>query len=326
MDYAVFDKMYPDAIFPIIAGKPMLRLLLAAVALVLASCSGFDLQGHRGARGLAPENTLPAFATALAIGVDTLELDTGVTRDGVVVIGHDQALNPDIVRDASGNWLEKRGPPIHDLTFAELQAYDIGRLKPGTVYASRFPAQKPVDGTRYARLADLFAMVEKSGNTSVRFNIETKISPEAPQETLAPEPFTRALLEVIDRSGMSGRVTVQSFDWRTLGISRRLAPRIPTVCLTAQQKFFDNVQAEKGSAWTAGIQFKDQGSVPKMAKAAGCAVWSPYFADVDRAKVAEAHALGLTVVVWTVNDPAQGKALRELGVDGLITDRPDLMK
>jgi glycerophosphoryl diester phosphodiesterase len=304
----------------------MPRFLLAAAALLLASCSTFDLQGHRGARGLAPENTLPAFAMALAIGVDTLELDTGVTRDGVVVIGHDPLLNPDIARDASGKWLEKKGPAIHDLTFAELQAYDIGRLKPGTTYASRYPEQKPVDGTRYAKLADLFAMVKRSGNESVRFNIETKISPEAPGETLAPEPFVRALLEVIGANGMAGRVTIQSFDWRTLGISRRIAPAIPTVCLTAQQKFFDNVRAEKGSPWTAGIQFTDHGSVPKMVKAAGCAVWSPYFGDVDAANVAEAHALGLKVIVWTVNDPAKGKALVELGVDGIISDRPDLMK
>jgi glycerophosphoryl diester phosphodiesterase len=304
----------------------MLRLLIAFASLFVACGATVELQGHRGARGLAPENTLPAFAVALEIGVDTLELDTGVTKDGVVVIGHDPALNPDIVREGSGKWLEKKGPAIHELTFAELQAYDIGRLKPGTVYAGRYPEQKPADGTHYAKLADLFAMVEKSGNRKVRFNIETKVSPEAPDETLAPEPFTRALLEVIAKAGVAGRVTVQSFDWRTLKVSRELAPGIPTVCLTAQQKFLDNVQAEKGSAWTAGIQYREHGSVPKMVKAAGCAVWSPYFADVDAAKVAEAKGLGLKVVVWTVNEPAQVKAMLELGVDGIISDRPDLVK
>jgi glycerophosphoryl diester phosphodiesterase len=322
----VIRKMVSDPVFPIIAGKPLLRFLLTLASLVFATGAAIDLQGHRGARGLAPENTLPAFAAALEIGVDTLELDTGVTRDGVVVIGHDPSLNPDIARDASGAWLEGKGPAIHDLSFAELQAYDIGRLKPGTVYAGRYPAQKPVDGTRYAKLADLFAMVEKSGNRKVRFNIETKLSPQAPGETLAPEPFTRALLDVIRASGMSARVTIQSFDWRTLRIAQELAPGIPTACLTAQQKFLDNVQAEKGSSWTAGIQFRDHASVPKMVKAAGCAVWSPYFGDVDAASVAQAKALGLKVIVWTVNDPGQVKAMVELGVDGIITDRPDIVK
>jgi glycerophosphoryl diester phosphodiesterase len=207
-----------------------------------------------------------------------------------------------------------------------LQTYDIGRINPATPYAKNFPAQKPVDGTHYARLADLFAMVRLSGNTRVRFNIETKISPEAPEETLAPEPFTRALLDVIREAGMLGRVTVQSFDWRTLLLSRQIAPEVPTVCLTAQQKFLDNIQAGKHSAWTAGIQFADHGSVAKMVKAAGCSIWSPYYGDVDAAKLAEAKSLGLKTVVWTVNDPAQIGRMLDLGVDGLISDRPDVVK
>ncbi len=95
----------------------------------------FDLQGHRGARGLRPENTLAAFAHALSIGVTTLELDTAVTLDGVVVVSHDSELNPDITRDASGRWLAQPGPAIFALTFAELQRFDVGRTRPGSAYA-----------------------------------------------------------------------------------------------------------------------------------------------------------------------------------------------
>ncbi|MGZ5081111.1 MAG: glycerophosphodiester phosphodiesterase [Usitatibacter sp.] len=312
-----------------------------AFALLLAGCAAptFDLQGHRGARGLAPENTLPAFARALAIGVSTLELDTGVTSDGVVVIAHDSSLNPDIARGPDGRWIEKKGPAIHALTYEELSGYDVGRLKPGTRYAMSFPAQVAVDGTRIPRLAELFAMVRKSGNRHVAFNIETKLSPSAPEETLAPEPFARKLIAEIRRARMSQRVTIQSFDWRTLQVVQKEAPDIPTVYLTAQQKFLDNICAGAmagspsvapadcgASDWTAGFQLKDHGSVPRMVKAAGGAAWSPYFGDVDAEKVKEAQGLGLRVVVWTVSEPVEIARMLDLGVDGLISDRPDVAR
>jgi glycerophosphoryl diester phosphodiesterase len=315
------------------------RVLLALLAVALLGASAapqFDLQGHRGTRGLAPENTLPAFAKALEIGVTTLELDTGITRDGVVVVSHERALNPDLTRDAEGRWLEKAGPPIHDLTYAQLQRYDVGRLNPGTKYAAQHPAQKPVDGTRIPRLADVFALARDSG---VRFNIETKVAPMAPEETLAPEPFTRRVIEEIRNGGMASRSTLQSFDWRTLQVAQHEAPDIPTVYLTAQQRFLDNIcpgpaggkpdpaPAECApSPWTAGFQLRDHGSVPKMVKAAGGTIWSPYFGDVDEAKIREAHSLGLKVIVWTVNQPEQIRRMLDLGVDGLITDRPDIAR
>src|SRR4051812_45929932 len=108
----------------------------AAVLAVTAAPPGpFDLQGHRGARGLAPENTLAGFERALAIGVTTLELDTAVTRDGVVVVSHDSLLNPDLTRDAAGGWIAAPGQSLHSLTLAELRRYDVGRLRPATAYA-----------------------------------------------------------------------------------------------------------------------------------------------------------------------------------------------
>jgi glycerophosphoryl diester phosphodiesterase len=187
----------------------MNRACLCLAAVLLAGCaSTFDLQGHRGARGLAPENTLPAFARALDLGMATLELDTAVTSDGVVVVSHDSFLNPNLARGPDGQWLEARGPNIHDLTFAELSRYDVGRLKPGTAYAKALPEQLVVDGTRIPRLADLFALVKRRGDRRVRFNIETKISPLAPAETLAPEPFARALIAEIRKAGMTRRATI----------------------------------------------------------------------------------------------------------------------
>ena len=307
----------------------MTRFLLTALACVVSlAAHAFDLEGHRGARGLAPENTLPGFAKALSIGVSTLELDVGVTRDGVVVVSHERRLVPNTARGPDGKWLSAPGPMIHDLTYAELERYDVGRLNPATRYARQFSEQVPADGARIPRLTDLFALTKKAGNDAVRFNIETKISPEAPDETLPPVPFARALIAAIRADAMEPRSSIQSFDWRTLKVVQAEAPRIPTVYLSAQQSWLDNIRAgdPAGSAWTAGLKFADYGSVPRMVKAAGGTIWSPYFGDLDAAKLAEAHALGLKVIPWTASRPAQIDAMLALGVDGLISDRPDLVR
>ena len=300
-------------------------LLLAALQAAAFAAFALDLQGHRGARGLAPENTLPGFAKALAIGVDTLETDIAISRDGQLVISHDPALNPDITRGPDGQFLTARGPLIWQTDFDALRRYDVGRLKPGTRYASLYPAQVAADGARLPTLAELFALVKKSGNTSVRFALETKLTPMAPDDTMAPEPFARALIKAIREAGMAERSQVLSFDWRTLQIVQREAPEIATVYLTAQQRWLDNVGADKpkASAWTAGFKYADHGSVPKLIKAAGGRIWSCFHGDLDAAKVREAKALGLTVLAWTVNEPVDIARALDLNVDGIVSDRPD---
>jgi glycerophosphoryl diester phosphodiesterase len=306
-----------------------LRALLFGLGLTVTMTGhALDLQGHRGARGLAPENTLPAFARALSIGVTTLELDCGVTRDGVVVVSHDPVLNPDITRAADGRWLEAPGAALHQLTLIELQGYDVGRIKPGSAYAKRFPTQVPRDGTRIPRLADVFALVRRSGNETVRFNIETKISPLAADQTATPEDFARRLIAAVRAAGMAARTAIQSFDWRTLQIVQKEAPEIPTVYLSTGQNFMDNIRAaDKDSPWSAGFHVsRFGGSLPRAVKAAGGAVWSPYYREVTRENVSEAQGLGLKVVVWTVNTESEVGNMIALGVDGIISDYPDLLR
>ena len=303
-----------------------LRTMLCAFGLLaLTGCStlAFDAQGHRGARGLAPENTLPAFERALDIGVNTLELDIGVTADGVVVVAHDPYLNPAITRDASGRWLAGKGPTLKSLTLAQLQSYDVGRINPDTPYGKTFSTQAPRDGTRVPTLASLFALVKDRGINDVRFNIETKINPTQPDETVNPEQMVRALLNVVREAGMVKRVSIQSFDWRTLQIVQGFEPTIPTVYLSIQTANTDNI---RDGAWTAGFRIAEHGSVPKMVKAAGGAVWSPNGGAVTEALVKEAQGIGLKVVPWTINSPADMERLLGWGVDGLITDYPDRLR
>lgn len=306
------------------------RAGLAVVLSIMASPAfALDIQGHRGARGLAPENTLPAFAAALSIGATTLEFDAGITRDGAVIIAHDRALNPDIARGPDGAYVTAPAPSFHSLTLAEIKAYDVGTLRDGSNYAKTFAEQKPVPGARVPALGELAALVRKSGNTTVRFNVETKLSPLAPDETVDPETFAATLVAALRAEGIADRSTIQSFDWRTLKAAQRIAPEIPTVCLTIARGAGDNVQIGKegASPWLAGLDVDDfGGSVPRLVKGAGCAVWSPFFRDVTPQSLAEAKSQGLGTVVWTVNDRADMMRLIDMGVDGIITDFPDRLR
>ena len=303
-------------------------MILAAFLTVTGSVQALDIQGHRGARGLAPENTLAAFARALSIGVTTLELDCVITRDGVVVVSHDRALNPDLTRGPDGKWLARPGPWIRELTYEALLRYDVGRGNPASAYAARWPAQEAADGARIPRLKDVFELVRKAGNAEVQFNIETKLSPLAPDESPLPEDFARLLVAEVEGAGMSARTTIQSFDWRTLQWVQANAPRVRTVYLTADSDFLDNIEAGKAaSVWTAGRHVREHGgSVPRLVKASGGTVWSPFYGNLTRDLVREAHALNLKVVAWTVNEPSDMQRLIEWGVDGIISDRPDILR
>ncbi len=298
----------------------MRRILTAALMALALPAQAFDLQGHRGARGLAPENTLPAFLRAAEIGVATLELDVGVTKDGVIIIAHDRRLNPDITRDANGDWIASPGPRVRDLTLAELKRFDVGTIKPGTEYAKQFGSQKSLPGTAMPALAEIAGLPG-------RFNIETKISPLAPDETPDPETFARAVIAEIGRLGIASRATIQSFDWRTLSVAAREAPQIARAYLTIERGANETVFKGKGvSPWT-GIDAAAHGnSTPRVVKAAGGAVWSPFWRDLSPEIVAEAKALGLTVIPWTVNESADMARLIDMKVDGLITDYPDRAK
>src|SRR5256885_196251 len=176
----------------------------------------FDLQGHRGARGLWPENTLVGFARAVGLGGSALGLDCAGTRDAVVVVRHDPQLNPDCTRDARGRFLASAGPPIFTLSYAQLQSYDVGRLRPGSAYAARFPQQQPVDGERIPSLADVLTLVRTRGRGRVRVAIEVKTLPEQPQLTPAPEPFVQAVRLDVERPRTAALGAVPCFYSRRL--------------------------------------------------------------------------------------------------------------
>lgn len=268
------------------------------------------IQGHRGARALFPENTLQGFLAASALGVQGFELDVGMTADGVVVVAHDLTLNPDLVRDASGNWLQAPGPTIWSLTYRALLQYDVGRVRPGSGTALLFPGQAAFDGAAVPTLAAVIAAVPRA-----RLTIEIKTDPAHPDRTAPVDILTRAVLDVIDAAAAASRVVVEAFDWRVQRSVRRARPDIPLAWLTRAETI------RHAALWWGTDQV---GSVPECVAAEGGPIWAPGYRDLTEAQIHEAHALGLLILPWTVNRQDDMRRLLAWGVDGLISDRPDL--
>lgn len=316
-------------------------VLLAVAALSPAhgkvSLTTFDLEAHRGGRDLYPENTLAAFRNALALNVTTLELDCQITKDGVPVVCHNPYLAGELTRDEKGRWVRRGAEPlIHQLSLEQVKTYTVEGINPEAkeYFKLHGKLQKACPGERIPTLDEVFRLVEQSGNSRVLFNIETKSFADRGDWLYNPDPqtFVSALLSVIRRHRMESRVMIQSFDWRTLLEVRRLDGDITTVALTAEQPSWgDGLYRETGkpgcSPWMAGLDIDDFGGDYVRAAKAVCAdVVSPYFRELTKELVDEAHRLDMKVVPWTVNDREDMDKLIELGVDGIITDRPDLLR
>ena len=257
-----------------------------------------EIHGHRGARGLLPENTIPAFDRAIELGVDALELDVVMTRDGIPVVHHDRALDPERTRDASGAWLARPGPLVNTLDVAALFEFDVGRATPGSEIANRFPEQVACDGARIPTLKEVLNLGKRPEAARIRFNVEIKVTPLAPEETTGPEGFARAVVAALRAADMVDRTEVLSFDWRVLVEVRKLVPELSIACLSAEQPWLDNVLRgrRRTSPWAAGLGIETYGdSVPRLVKAVGSDVWGPYYRDLTKETLSDAHALGLKV-------------------------------
>lgn len=269
----------------------------------------FQLQGHRGARGLFPENTLEGFRAAMALGVRWFELDIGVLRDGTVVVHHDLAPNPDVARLPGGNWLSVPGPLLRRMDWEELQDYDVGRLRPGSAYADTYASQVPHDGAKVPRLTDVLVL-----GAGIGWNIELKLQPDRPEWSVGPEEMVERVLHAVDAAGVADRVTLQSFDWRAPRHARRVRPELPRGWLTSAA-----TAADPALWW--GLD--TPAALPDAIAAEEGSTWTPHHTQLTPDLLARAHALDIAVIPWTVNDPADMARLAGWGVDGLITDWPD---
>lgn len=311
----------------------ILCLILTAYCISAHSC---DLYGHRGARGLSPENTLPAYQTALKIGVNYVDMDVAMTKDHVVVVQHDLTLNPNITRDAKEHWIESNNIIVKNLTLKELQSYDVGQIKPNTIYAKLFSQQQPVAHTYIPTLKEVIEFVKNTGGDRIGFQIEIKTDPTKPDDTYSPQEFAAAVAKVIEEEGIANRTQVQAFDWRCLLALQKINPHIATAYLTSadQEKLMKNKNPKLAGLWTAGYLLKNyHNSIPQMIRALGGTYWDPQDLEVTPEKIQEAHELGLKVTVWSWTEKSGKevdlplvKKLVAMQVDGIITDRPDEVK
>jgi glycerophosphoryl diester phosphodiesterase len=262
-------------------------------------------------------------------------MDVVMTKDREVLVSHDIRLNPDIVRDVDGQYVTER-KLARDLTLAEIQRYDVGRIDPRSAYARYFPAQLGMDGVRMPTLREVIRHVKGKAGTAVGFQIEFKTDPTQPAWTYAPDEFAAALYAILVEEDIVERSEVQSFDWRCLHEIQKLDARVKTAYLTewdnepgTPNSFFDPDPARAG-LWTGGALVKDHGnSIPQMVKDLGGTCWEPEDAELTKEALDEAHRLGLKVVVWTwpehigtAFDDALVSRLIDWGVDGIITDDP----
>ncbi|MBI4348976.1 MAG: glycerophosphodiester phosphodiesterase [Elusimicrobia bacterium] len=268
---------------------------LAALAL---AAGAFEVEGHRGARWVRPENTLAGFRYALEAGVDTLELDLHVTRDDVLVVTHDPFVNPALCLGPDGKRLERQ-VLVRGLTFEELRRYDCG-----TLINPRFPQQKPQPKERIPSFDELLAWLAKSKHPRaklVRLNVETKSEREHPEYAPEPEAFARLVLAAKDKYKLGRRLVLQSFDFRTLTAARKLDPSVITSAL---------------------IENRPEESIVEIAKTLKADIVSPNHEWLTREDVEALHQHAIKVVPWTANTEESWKRLADYGVDAIITDNP----
>ena len=306
--------------------------LILLVSKIPCSIAGdFMIIGHRGAAGLSPENTLAGFKKAIDIGVDTIEVDVHLTSDNKAVVYHDSRINPAITRYYNGKWIKERHL-IKKLTLSEVQSYDVGKINRLDRYAKKYPDQKAEDGQRIPTLREVIQLI-KITNDKTHLFIELKYSPLKPEETKSPEEISNVVAKIIKDENFKKRVSVISFDWRTLIYFKRIMPEVPIGYVTIAKNNFDTIQKNKAGAspWMAGIDIDDFDSIPKAVKSAGGTYWITNYKHVignnkklTSKMIEEAHSAELKVIVWTPDSKSDMKKLIKLGVDGITTNRPDI--
>lgn len=298
----------------------------------------FDLEAHRGGRDVRPENTLYSYAYAIELGATSIECDMQLTKDGQIVMSHNPILNSDITRDENGNYIENNKYDIRLMTVDELKKFDVGVMDPncGEYYDLHGKTQFTYD-VKIPTLEELMQLIQSYGDKNIVLNIETKSYPDPAsagyKNNADPKKFVEVFNNIVKKYDMEDRVVLQSFDWQTLIEMKKLNPNISTSALWQEQPSWGRDSEslrryeKKKSPWLGGLDIKDyQGNPVKAAHAIGADIISPYYTEISKQDVDEAHSLGMKVVPWTVNNEKDMNMLLDMGVDGIISDKPWLLK
>lgn len=298
----------------------------------------FDLEAHRGGRDVRPENTLYSYAYAIELGATSIECDMQLTKDGQIVMSHNPILNSDITRDENGNYIKNNKYDIRLMTVDELKKFDVGVMDPncGEYYDLHGKTQFTYDA-KIPTLEELMQLIQSYGDKNIVLNIETKSYPDPAsagyKNNADPKKFVEVFNNIVKKYNMEDRVVLQSFDWQTLIEMKKFNPNISTSALWQEQPSWGRDSEslrryeKKKSPWLGGLDIKDyQGNPVKAAHAIGADIISPYYTEISKQDVDEAHSLGMKVVPWTVNNEKDMTMLLDMGVDGIISDKPWLLK
>ncbi len=277
--------------------------------------------GHRGARGILPENSMIGFQFALSIGVPLLEFDVVLSADNVPVIIHNHRLHAPTFRDTSGQFLSGEEPKVSSLTFDRIRQFDIGRIDGLSPYGQRFPDQAQMDGIRVPSLSELLSLVSKPAFSDTHLMLELKSDPDFADDAEYRGQLVRHVVQDVRAAGLAPRTLLHSFDWNLLKECQRQADDMPVSFLTQLPENADEVGEDSSKAICPDFRGRHE-DIPDLVKRAGGSLWCPYYLDVTAENVARAKDLGLCVAVWTVNEPADIDRMIDFKVDAIISDYP----
>lgn len=296
--------------------------------MILAKPNHIKIYGHRGARGDLPENTLDSFKYLFENNINAYETDILISKDLIPVITHDFRLDPSFTKDEEGDWITDENIKIFDLTYNEILKYDVSSLNKLTRYGRRFLNQRSLENQKIPKLDELLELSSKNLSQDTIINLEIKSTPDEKNLTPNPKEMVQIVLNDIKKSNLQDKIIISSFDWRILREVKNQSPEISRAYLTFQQEKGLKIKKTiySKSPWIDHIPLTIVYDLPKIIKELGGSAWHPYYKDINKKAVKDAHDYNLPVNVWTVNDEYNMLKMIEYEVDGIMTDYPLKLK
>ena len=289
--------------------------------MILSKPNHIKIYGHRGARGVLPENTLDSFQYLFDNDIKAYETDILISKDLIPVITHDFRLSPSMTKDSEGNWLENEDVKIIDLTYDQISKFEVGSLNKLTKYGRRFLNQKKLPNQKIPKLSQLLDLTTKNNSSNLIINLEIKSTPVQENLTPSPEMLAKIVLDEVNKSSLIDKIIYSSFDWRVLREIKNYNSEIPRAYLTQDQR---NIYDQ--SPWMDFTPLHNNVDLPKLIKAHGGKAWHPYHKNINEKNIKIAQSENLPVNVWTVNKEKDMVRMIDYGVDGIMTDYPVQLK
>jgi len=290
--------------------------------MILSKPDYIKIYGHRGARGVLPENTLESFKYLFENNIHAYETDILISKDFIPVITHDFRLDPSYTKDINDNWIEDENIKIIDLTYDQILQFDVGTLNKLSKYGRKFINQKSLQNQKIPKLSELLKLTSDNIVEDLLINLEIKSTPIEKNLTPEPDEMVKIIIDEVSRSNLEDRIIYSSFDWRVLREIKERDSKIPRAYLTsgARGKIYDK------SPWLDFTPLHNGVELPELIKALGGSAWHPNYKDVNKEIVQISHDKGLPVNVWTVNRESDMLRMIDYGVDGIMTDYPLKLK